>query len=786
MKKCRLFFLLLVVISGSINVYAQQYQIKGKVIGNSSNKPIEFVNAVLMKKDSVYSGAVTDSLGVFIITAPKGDYTLKLEYFGEAFTKKGMNISNDVDLGILKVKESTELQEVVINVKRKIIKQVGDKLQFDVENSPFAKGNSAGELLSKTPKIMSDGSSGFKVKNKAALVLINGRKMNLSPEDLQAYLSTINSENIKRIEVQETADATQDGSIKNGVINIVLKNNPKGLRLVSKQYMKYYTKENQHYVSGWNAQYGSEKLYMYTNLNFQKETNRGASFTHFFHNDGTKQFSDGIFENNQKYFNSQIGAVYYINPKNELGISLTYNQWKNDYDEPGEFTVTKPNQMQIVSDGLSLTRMLVKNRFAQFNYTLKLDEKGSDLRVLSDMGENYFSNSSQVDTRYPNILAKDNHIQTNGLSKSRYLSSQVDYNQTFDDGLGLLIGAKFNTIFRDNEQKNFILENQKWNPQKDKNQNFTSNEKIYATYASGSKQWGSNFLKLGLRMEYTNMNGNDNITGKGVGKRYTDWFPSFYYKYDFNKNISANVNYRRSISRPSFSDLTPYIFKTNDFQYSEGNPELKPYYTNSYKLGFDYKKYSLTFGFQKTTDYIRDIYITNSDKINIVKPANSGVEELWSADYTYADNVTKWLYINLSAGIFNGKYDLPEGRFQGTNWYENIFARVKLPNDWSIEAEHRFQSNETSFNNRSRYNTSTDFSIRKTLLNNSLLLFFRVQDVFNSKRTDLVSYYPDFHYQFYMKPTTRNFTFLIQYTFDNKNKIKKQSIESSDEVRGRL
>ncbi|MGP2571439.1 TonB-dependent receptor domain-containing protein [Ornithobacterium rhinotracheale] len=771
----------------SQQLLSQEHKVTGKVIDETYKFPIEFVNSTLTIGDSIYGRDLTDSLGIFTISVPKGRYTLKLEYLGEKTTSKQIDISNDTNLGILKLQQSIQLQGITIDAKRKIIKQIGDKLQFDVENSSFAKGNSAVDLLSKTPKIISDGGSGFKVKNKSALVLINGRKMNLSPEDLQAYLSTINSESIKRIEVQETADSSQDGNTKNGVINIILKNNPKGFRFVSKQYMKYYSEENQHHVSSWNAQYGSEKLYMYTNLNFQKEENMGNTFTHFFHNDGTKQFSDGTFENYQKYFNSQIGAVYYINPKNELGISLTYNQWKNDYDEPGEFKVTKPNQTQIVSDGLSLTKMLIKNKYAQFNYTLKLDEKGSDLHILSDLGENYFSNHSQVNTRYPKFPEKDNYIQINGLSKSKYLSSQVDYNQIFDNDWVLLTGAKFNAIFRDNEQKNFILQNQNWNPRKDKNQNFSNNEKIFATYAISSKKWGNNFLKLGLRMEHTAMSGDNNITRRGVEKQYTDWFPSFYYKYDFNKNISANINYRRSISRPSFSNLTPYTFKTNDFQYSEGNPDLKPYYTNSYKLGFDYQKHSLTFGYQKTTDYIRDIYITNSDKINIVKPVNSGIEELWSADYTYANDITKWLYINFSSGVLNGKYNLPEGIFKGINWYENIFARVKLPNNWSIETHHRFHSNETTFNNRSKYNTFTDFSIRKTLLNNSLLIFLRVQDIFNSKRTDVESYYPDFHYQFYMKPNTRNFTLLIQYTFDNKNKIKKQNIESSsDETRERL
>ncbi|WP_250206838.1 hypothetical protein [Riemerella anatipestifer] len=150
----KLGYLLFIMILGGVNVYAQQYQIKGKVIGNSSNKPIEFVNAVLMKKDSVYSGAVTDSLGVFIITAPKGDYTLKLEQFSQVFLSKDISLYKDLDLGILPIEQFITLSEIVIEASSK--KQYSDRAIYSFDKETLEKARYAKDLLVSLPELQLD------------------------------------------------------------------------------------------------------------------------------------------------------------------------------------------------------------------------------------------------------------------------------------------------------------------------------------------------------------------------------------------------------------------------------------------------------------------------------------------------------------------------------------------------------------------------------------------------------------------------------------------------------
>ena len=99
---------------------------------------------------------------------------------------------------LLKVKEIQ-----AVNLTKKVIEQVGDKTYFNVENSNLSKGNNGIEILQKSPKLSVNSDGNILLKNKNATILVNGRKTNLSGADLTAYLQSLSSEDIKRIEIQD-------------------------------------------------------------------------------------------------------------------------------------------------------------------------------------------------------------------------------------------------------------------------------------------------------------------------------------------------------------------------------------------------------------------------------------------------------------------------------------------------------------------------------------------------------------------------------------------------------
>lgn len=767
---------------------AQEYIIKGSVV-DEFLVPVTFAEVSIKdKENNILDTSFSDENGLFqinIITENKGNFILSIEQYKEIIFTKNIYVDKDLNLDSIIISASLNLDDIVIKGKKKVIETIGDKIYFNVENSVFSKGNSAIELLNKSPKVKIS-ENGFKIKNKPAIILINGKIMNLSPEDLQSYLTTINSENIQSIELQETASAEQDASTSNGVINIVLKKHSTGVQVTAKNATRIYTEGKPHYYSNGYLQYGDKKLNLSLNTNWNEKRYKGNSHTFFFHNNRNKQYSFVDYTNYQNYKNFRLNANYTFNKKNEIGISTSYNKWYNYYDEIYEFIFNRINQNDISSIGHSLTSIHSENRFTTFNYKHKLDERGSHFKILLDLGDNTRPNSSDVDTKYQRNPENNNHSFTKSYSKANYFSGQIDYEQVYNKNWTLALGAKANSIHRNNTLDNFLIENNTQIPDTDKNQEFTNYELILATYLSLSKKWENHYIKIGSRIEKTNTTGTNKLTSIDFDKNYLNWFPSLYYKYDFNKNLSTNINFRKSISRPHFGDLNPYLFKSNDYAYSEGNPNLRPYYTNSLSLGLDYKNHSITIGHIKSDDYIRHIYFTNQENINIIRPVNLGKESLFGIDYSFSNNLTQWLYINFSAGFASAKYKLDEGNFKSNDWYEEIFTRIKLPEKWAIECKHIFESNFLRFNSKDLYRTYFNLMVEKSLANKKWIFRLKVNDLFNTKRADVTSYQKHFYNQFWQKRSSRNILFSIQYTFKNKDKVLKKNIESSDENRNRL
>lgn len=268
MKNLTILFLSIIVFFINPNAFAQQYQLKGKVVGSTSNTPVEWVNVVLVKNDSIFSGTTTDSLGGFLITAPKGIYTLKLEYFGEVAINKELNILSNVDLGILKIKDSVQLQEIVIDVKKPLIQRKVDRLVFKVGNSISATGGDAIDALKVTPSLRVQNDQISIIGKSGVSVMIDDKLVQLSGDDLFSFLKTIKSDDIESIEVITTPPAKYEVEGNSGIVNIKLKETKQNY--ISGNLNTSYTQATYPLGNlGGGLNYQKDRLTVSSNLNYQ-------------------------------------------------------------------------------------------------------------------------------------------------------------------------------------------------------------------------------------------------------------------------------------------------------------------------------------------------------------------------------------------------------------------------------------------------------------------------------------------------------------------------------------
>ncbi|MGZ3832332.1 MAG: TonB-dependent receptor domain-containing protein [Mucilaginibacter sp.] len=124
---------------------------------------------------------------------------------------------------------------------------------------------------------------------------------------------------------------------------------------------------------------------------------------------------------------------------------------------------------------------------------------------------------------------------------------------------------------------------------------YTFNENVQAAYVQ-TKYFISDRLDVlfGVRVENTAQSYDSSlpvtIAGKTASISYTDFLPSFNAKYALTKNQALRLSYFKSILRPAYSDLLPYLDNTGfgqDNFPTSGNPELQHSQIDNYDFRYE-------------------------------------------------------------------------------------------------------------------------------------------------------------------------------------------------------
>ncbi len=76
----------------------------------------------------------------------------------------------------------------------------------------------------------------------------------------------------------------------------------------------------------------------------------------------------------------------------------------------------------------------------------------------------------------------------------------------------------------------------------------------------------------------------DQTFNKDYQRNFTNFFPAASFAYTYKSNHNLRVNYNGNTSQPSLNDLQPLRNNANFFNQFIGNPDLKPSFTNSFRL----------------------------------------------------------------------------------------------------------------------------------------------------------------------------------------------------------
>lgn len=627
----------------AFSAYPSHGQTQKSIVGqvkDEKGEAISYANIAILSviDSSLVTGDVTDEAGRFQINSPKtGNYILKSSAIGFGdiivpFEVTGSDFKKDFGVIILK-EDIQQLNEVKISSLRPTIVNEVDKMVVSVEGTALAAGSSAFDILSKAPGVWIDQDGNVQLNGKAGVhIMIDGRPTYLSAKELQNMLEGMSADNIKNIEIISNPSSRFDAEGTSGVINITLKKNQlTGFN--GSVYAGYEFRAMHGYSGGTNVNFKKGKWSSYAHLDMAKRPWRRTSEMKRAFNDGTASttFDQEGQEDVIRYTPSvRLGTDFDINSKNSIGVMMRLSA----LDGSQTFKTTSllrngdPNSNMRI-DAVNNTNYLPQTGTFNLHFTRKPDSLGTvisaDLnyvRLNNDGDADYFNKTYRLEN---NALVSQELLTSDNPTHYDIYAAKIDLERPIKNIGKLEAGLKASYIESDNKLNFYKVENGNKIRDTNRSNHFIYKENIYAGYANFSAKLNDSWsLQAGLRAEHTSSEGHSVTLDTITARDYFDLFPSVFVQQKVSNNYQIGYNYSRRINRPNYESLNPFIYYLDPYTWAQGNPLLKPQYTNSFEIRQTWKNsYNLILDYAISKDYMAEVpEQNNEDKTTVFSQRN--------------------------------------------------------------------------------------------------------------------------------------------------------------------
>lgn len=777
-KELSLTFLFLLTV---VNLFAQR-TITGIVI-DSDEQPLESANVVLfdIQSNKIITGTTTNEKGAFEIILENNKFKISISYIGFQIWEKEVELNQDINFGDIILKNNNSLDEITITTRKKIITHEEDKTIFNVQSSPLKEGYDVIDLLKVTPHVWMDADNTISIHGENVTLMVNERKVDIS------FFSGIKSEDVSRIEVQTYQSANYDASSTGGVVNFIMKKKDKGTKA---RLTTFYSIKSKGYNtnSDLSIDYGTEKWNIYGLYSFGKydvfstEINN-IDFLTLNNKIKTKSEREIITDNH----NYKIGYFNQLSKNQEIGFEVYGIQSGNDNTRLG--VANYFNNSSLIDSGN--VDVIGENRNSTLAVVLNYKWKVSDNDALKTYVDYFHQNSNDykhTGTTYQDGSYNDNQNNYESNTKTEIVAFQLDYNKVFKNKTNIDFGVKYSGTNRFSDLLVKDLMGVVYVEDTDQTTDINYKERISASYISVDKEMGEkNYLKIGIRMEYTDVNKVDFIKDTFIKKSYTNFFPSLFYSRDLTKDQYLSLSYSRSIQRPSFSQLNENVEKVNDFQYYIGNPDLNPEFLDKYELYYEVGEHDISIFHKRTQDKITEIY-TIKDKIAYFETVNLGTQKRYGVEYGFKNNLKKWWYFSTSIYLYNDSYMDEQGHssFLKTTYGVSLFNKLELNKNTSIEISGFYRSPSASVFYKSYEAYSMDLALNKTFIDKKLNLRIDLYDIFNTLSYRTLREFETFKAYYRREPNSRAIRIKLSYNISNNKKVSEKKNKSQNDVKNRL
>ncbi len=736
----QLFFFLLLCI-GVTTVNAQNL-ITGR-ISDSNNSPLVFANVILYENetDKAISAMATGETGVYLFENIKtGTYRIEVSMLGyETEISKVFDLTEQTaELTLDFSLKSEELDEVVVTYKKPIIKQTAEKLIVDIEKSEMINTNLQ-DVMKKIPGvIVTNGRINYGGQGNIR-ILINGKTTDYI--DVDALLREMPADNIARVELIQQPGAEYDAEGSGPIIDVILKKNVKlGTHGSVKSTVGYVDD----YLYGGSASIASYK----NKLNWQASAGYNRSswredliISRQVLSETYNQTSISPYD--PETFRVSGGFDYYINDKNTFGVNANRIESQSD-------RIT--NNKTTIIDETSQTDLLTDNSFDRdrITYTVNPYYEYNDKKNKVTLDFNYidyeYNNENNLFKVEESLVDYDNQRYFQEATYEIF-TYQGDYRRTVNDNFTWATGAKYSNVNSDSDLQSFTQNDQgEFINNTDQTNRFLIDESILALYSKFNATLDKWTFSGGLRWEESDTEGTSVTENETRTRNISKFFPSFTLGRKITDEIGANVAYSYRIRRPSYSSLNSFVYYYDPFTFEEGNPNLKPAFTNSYQFNLTYDDQPFfNIGYKQTTDALFEIITQNDTSaetsrsvINLAENNNFSASLFGPLDFINGlDGFTGVIvnYNEYKSEILTPALDLSQWSL---TWYTS--AEYQLP--WGINSELSGYYTTGGLEGQIEYKwiAGIDIALSKKFLNDQLKVSVEFEEILNRKFFGAINY----------------------------------------------
>ncbi len=743
----RYLLVLLTTLLVSLTLSAQQsVNITGQVVEAGNQSPVEFATVAVMRgaDSSPITGVTTGIDGRFSVQTDASDFYIEISFIG--FEKREIRSFNatggKIELGLIPLGvNDQQLEEIVIEGEKSSTEFRIDKRVFNVGADLSSAGASALDVLTNVPSVNVNIEGQVSLRGSSGVqILIDGKPSVLTSSDNGNALGTITADMIQSVEVITNPSAKYEAEGTSGIINIILKKEEKKGTNGS---ISLNTGVPHNHSLGLSLNHRTEKFNLFTQLGagYRELPNKRKSVNANLVTDTTITSAATAYRNEQ-FYNFILGADYYINDYNV--VTLSGNFALELEDQPSETNYVMTDANATISEWKRTEETDATNPKYQFELQYKKDfQDQEDHDLLFSAIGSFFGKTQSSDflTGTTEGVAFQDALQKTATSfdEGKY-TFKLDYTRPFTETLTLETGSQYliNRVGNDYSVEN--LEDGVWVLDETQTNNFEFHQNVLGVYATGAYEldkWG---VKLGLRIENTDLKTELVTTNEPNSQNYNNLFPTAHASYKLTNDFSLQSGYSRRIYRPRLWDLNPFFNLRDNFNIRRGNPELDPEFTDSYEVAAVYNGDHISLSsavYHRYTTGVIERVAFYENNVNVTQPENIGINNATGLEINTKYEPAPWLTLN---GDFNYNYYDREGELEGTvidfkadQWSTRVNSKIKLPADVDLEVTGTYRSSFETVQGEQGDQLFMDLGARKKILSGKGVVNFSVRDVFASR-----------------------------------------------------